>query len=190
MSLLDVQNLLARIFTDEDLRLRFLREPEKIGIENNLSASEIEQIRQILPEQINFFADSLFYKRLREVEKLLPLTRKAAGKEFEKYFREFANQFLPQTIKKHLEDAIRFGEFLQSKKIEPVWVKDLARFERARLSFNNSEKRFWREKFDFDVRAIIREISREGAKTQSDFPKRKTYAVWLRIGKRTKHFIY
>jgi hypothetical protein len=190
MSLLDVQNLLARIFTDEDLRLRFLSEPDKIGIENNLSAAEIEQIRQILPEQINFFADSLFYKRLHEVEKLLPLTRKALGTEFEKYFREFANQFLPQTIKKHLEDAIEFIEFLQSKKIEPVWAKDLARFEGARLSFNNSEKRILLKRFDFDIREIIKEISRQGAKAQSDFPGRKTYAVWLRIGKRVKHFIY
>src|SRR5215212_4518525 len=137
MSLLDVQNLLARIFTDEDLRLQFLLEPEKIGIENNLSAAEIEQIKQILPEQINFFADSLVYKRLREVEKLLPLTRKILEKEFGKYFREFANQFQPQAIKKHLEDAIEFGGFLQSKRIEPVWAKDLAKLVRARLSFNN-----------------------------------------------------
>ncbi|HEX8367030.1 MAG TPA: hypothetical protein VF604_00550 [Pyrinomonadaceae bacterium] len=190
MSLLDVQNLLARIFTDEDLRLQFLSEPEKTGAENNLNEAEIEQIKQILPEQINFFADSLFYKRLREVEKFLPLTRKVLNKEFEKYFREFANQFLPQTIKKHLEDAIEFGGFLQSKKIEPFWIKDLAKFEGSRLSFNNSKKRFLLKRFDFDIREILKEISREGAPAQSDFPKRKTYSVRLRIGARTKHFIY
>ena len=185
-----MQNLLARIFTDEDLRLRFLSEPEKTGAENNLSDEEIEQIKQVLPEQINFFADSLFHKRLHEVEKFLPLTRKALEKDFEKYFREFANQFLPRTIKKHLEDAAGFGEFLQSKEIKPFWAKDLARFEAARLSFNNSEKRFLLKRFDFDVREILKEISRAGAKAQGDFPKRKTFAVWMRIGGRTKHFIY
>jgi hypothetical protein len=190
MSLLDVQNLLARIFTDDDLRLRFLREPEKTGAENNLNEAEIEQIKQILPEQINFFADSLFYKRLHEVEKLLPLTRKALEKDFEKYFREFANQFLPRTIKKHLEDAVRFGEFLRTKKIEPVWARDLAKFECSRLSFNNSKKRFLLKRFDYDVREILKEISRAEAKTQREFPKRKTFAAWLRIGARTKHFIY
>jgi|SRR5215213_542430 len=190
MSLQDVQNLLARIFTDEDLRLRFLAEPEKTGAENNLSDAEIIQIKQLLPEQINFFADSLFYKRLREVEKFLPLTRKVLNKDFEKYFREFANQFQPQTIKKHLADAIEFAEFLQPKKIEPVWAKDLARFEQTRLSFNNSEKRFLLKRFDFDIREILKEISRAGAKARSDFPKRKTFAVWLRIGARAKHFIY
>lgn len=190
MSLRDVQNLLARIFTDEDLRLRFLSEPEKTGAENNLSDAEIRRIRQLLPEQINFFADSLFYKRLSEVEKFLPLTRKVLEKDFEKYFRAFANQFLPQTIKKHLEDAMEFGEFLQTKKIEPLWAKDLAKFEQTRLSFNNSAKRFLLKRFDFDVREIIKTLSRAGAKAESDFRKRKTFAVWLRLGKRTKHFIY
>jgi hypothetical protein len=189
MSLVDVQNLLARIFTDEDLRLRFLREPEKTGAENNLNEAEIEQIKQILPEQINFFARSLFHKRLHEVEKLLPLTRKVLEKDFEKYFREFANQFLPQTIKKHLEDAVGFGEYLRSKEIKPFWAKDLAKFEASRLSFNNSEKRFSLKQFDFDIREILKEISRAGANSQSDFPKRKTFAVWIRIGGRTKHFI-
>ena len=185
-----MQNLLARIFTDEDLRLRFLLDPEKTGAENNLNAAEIEQIKQILPAQINFFADSLFYKRLHEVQKLLPLTRKVLNEDFEKYFREFANQFLPQTIKKHLEDAVGFGGFLQSKEIKPLWIKDLAKLERSRLAFNNSEKRFLLKRFDFDIREILKEISREGAQAQSDFPKRKTFAVWLRAGKRTKHFIY
>jgi hypothetical protein len=189
MSLVDVQNLLARIFTDEDLRLRFLLEPEKTGAENNLNEAEIEQIKQILPEQINFFADSLFYKRLHEVEKLLPLTRKALEKDFEKYFREFANQFLPQTIKKHLEDAIGFGEFLQTRKIEPVWTRDLAKFECSRLAFNNSQKRFSLNRFDYDIREILKEISRAGAQAQKEFPKRKTFAVRFRIGERTKHFI-
>jgi hypothetical protein len=190
MSLRDVQNLLARIFTDEDLRLRFLREPEKTGAENNLNAAEIEQIRQLLPEQVNFFADSLFHKRLHEVEKLLPLTRKALERDFEKYFREFASRFLPQAIRKHLADALEFGDFLQSREIKPFWIKDLAKFERARLSFNNSEKRFLLKRFDFDIRKILKEISREGAKAQREFPRRKTFAVWLRIGGRMKHFIY
>ncbi|MDQ3799777.1 MAG: hypothetical protein M3384_10015 [Acidobacteriota bacterium] len=189
MSLRDVQNLLARIFTDEDLRLRFLREPEKTGAENNLNATEIEQIRQLLPEQVNFFADSLFHKRLHEVEKLLPLTRKALAKDFEKYFREFANRFLPRTIKKHLEDALGFADFLQSKEVEPVWIKDLAKFEQSRLAFNNSEKRFLLKRFDFDIREILKEISRAGAKPQSEFPKRRTFAAWLRLSGRVKHFI-
>ncbi len=113
MSLLEQQNFLAKVFTDENLRGKFLSEPMNIGKENNLSETEIEQIQQLLPEQIKFFADSLFYKRLHEVEKFLPLTRKVLDKKFEIHFREFANEFLPNTIKKHLEDAVEFSEYLR-----------------------------------------------------------------------------
>ena len=50
MSLQNQQDFLARIFTDENLRLNFLSAPEKIGAENNLSAAEIEDLQTILPE--------------------------------------------------------------------------------------------------------------------------------------------
>ncbi|MGI8641657.1 MAG: hypothetical protein ACR2MG_17145 [Pyrinomonadaceae bacterium] len=184
MSLLETQNFLAKVFTDEILRGKFLSEPLKIGKENDLSETEIEQIRQLLPEQIKFFADSLLYKRLHEVEKFLPLTRKMLDKDFEIYFREFANQFLPKTIKRHLEDAIKFCDFLQAR--ENGWLKDLIIFEQARLIFNGYGKRFLLRVFQYN----IKEICRRDAKAQSDFPKRKTFAVWLKIGRRNRHFIW
>jgi hypothetical protein len=190
MSLRDMQTFMARIFTDEDLRLRFLSEPEKVGRKHNLSATEIEQIKQILPEQIKSFADSLFYKRLHEVEKFLPLTRKSLREDFEKHFRAFSNRFLPQTIKKHLEDATGFAAFLQAEELNPNWAKDIAKFESSRLSFRNSAKWLLLKRFDFDIREIIKEISLESSSAQSDFRKRKTFAVWLRTGKRTKQFIF
>jgi hypothetical protein len=186
MSLLQQQNFLARLYTDENLRQRFLSEPEKIGSENDLTESEIAGLSAIIPEELNFFADSLRWKRLREVEKILPLTRKTLSENFEKYFREFSQSYNPTSVKKHLEDAIEFCSFLQNRKIEPVWAKDLAKFEQARLIFNSKAKDFLFRKFDFDVR----EISREGAKAQSEFPKRRTFAVWIRMGNKSKHFVW
>lgn len=189
MSLSEQQNFLARLYTDENLRCAFLREPEKIGAENDLSESEAAELAQIIPAELNFFADSLVWKRLREVEKFLPLARKVLDESFEKHFREFAQIYNPQSIKKHLEDALEFCSFLQKVEISPLWAKDLINFEQARLAFNSNEKNFVFRKFDFDIRKILREISREGAKPQSDFPKRRTFAVWLRFGNRTKYFI-
>jgi hypothetical protein len=186
MSLLEQQNFLARLYTDEDLRRSFLSEPEKIGAENDLSEREIAELASLVPAELDFFADSLVWKRLREAEKFLPLTKKALNKDFEKYFREFANQFLPKTIKKHLEDAIEFGAYLQTLETKPVWAKDLAKFERARLIFNSNTKNFVFERFEFDIRQIFV----GGAEASIDVPKRKTRAVWLRIGKRARHFIY
>jgi hypothetical protein len=191
MSLLEVQNFLARVFTDEELRREFLAAPEKVGAENNLSEAEILELQQMLPAQLNFFGDSLVYKRLREVEKLLPLTRKALGRrDFENLFREFAARFLPQTIKKHLEDAIQFAGFLEAKRIRPAWTNDLIGFERAKLIFHNSARRFLFKKFDCDVREIIKNVSHSDATpAENDFPKRKTLALWIRVGRKTRLFI-
>jgi hypothetical protein len=191
MSLTDLQNFLARLYTDENLRRDFLREPENCGAENNLSADEIAQIKQILPEQIEFFADSLVYKRLREVEKLLTLTRKAAGKnDFEKYFREFAGNFQPSSIKKHFEDAMEFAAFLAARKIEPLWIVDLAKFEAARLAFYHGGRRILIKKFAYDIREILKAVSNKEANSNKKFPRRQTFAVWFRAGGRVKHFIF
>jgi len=183
MSLLETQNFLARVYTDENLRREFLSAPERTGRENNLSEKEIIELAKILPAELNLFAESLFCKRLREVEKLLPLTKQVLAQEFEIYFREFAGGFLPATVKKHLEDAIQFAEFLQIK--EEGWTKDLAKFERAKLEFYGGGKRFILRVFDFD----IKEISRQDAEAPGEFKKKKTFAVWLRIGNKTHYFI-
>lgn len=184
MSLLQQQNFLARLYTDESLRKRFLSEPEKTGLENDLSESEIAGLVAIIPEELNFFADSLRWKRLREVEKILPLTRKALEEKFEEHFREFSKIYNPKSVKKHLEDAIEFCSFLQNRQIEPLWAKDLAKFEQAWLIFNSNAKDFLFRQFDFDVK----EISREGAKARSEYLKRKTFAIWIRVGNKAKYF--
>ncbi|MDQ3087309.1 MAG: hypothetical protein M3Q78_01780 [Acidobacteriota bacterium] len=186
MSLLEQQNFLAKVFTDEHLREKFLSEPVNIGKENNLSETEIEQIRQVLPEQIKFFADSLLHKRLHEAEKFLPLTRKVLGKKFETYFREFANEFLPNTIKKHLEDADKFCDYLQKK--ETAWEKDLITFEQARLIFNGYGKRFVFRKFRFDIKEILKNLH-QGAKRQN-VRKRMSFALWLKFGNKIYHSIW
>jgi len=184
MSLLEVQNFTARLYTDESLRREFFDAPQEIGKINNLSEKEIIELAAILPAELNLFADSLVYKRLREVEKLLPLTRKALAEDFEVYFREFAGGFLPATIKRHLADAIEFAEFLQSK--EKVWKRDLAKYERAKLEFYNCGNNFIFKVFDYD----IKEVFRKDADSQKDFKRKKTFAVWLRIGKFTRQFIW
>ena len=169
MSLLDVQNFLARIYTDENLRREFLSTPEKTGKANNLSEAEITELAEVFPDELNSFADSLFYKRLREVEKFLPLTKRILEKDFEKQFRIFANSYLPSTVKKHLEDAVEFCSYLQKNKSTSDIVKNTAKFEQAKLEFFGFEKRFIIKIFDYDI------------KTNH---KRKHLAVWLRIGKR------
>ena len=184
MGLQQQQNLLARLYTDADFRRAFLFEPEKIGAENDLTADEISEIAAIMPEELNFFADSLFQKRLREAEKFLPLTRNVLGGDFSKLFREFSRNFNPQSVKKHFEDALAFCRFLRDQTIADS-AKTAAKFEQAKLEFFGLEKRFAFCRLDFDVRKI--------SECEPDNPphipeKKKIIAVWLRIGRRIRHF--
>lgn len=183
MSLQQQQNFLARLYTDTNVRRAFLSEPEKIGAENDLNETEITELAEILPEELNFFAESLFWKRLREVEKMLPLSKEFLDEDFITLFREFSQNFNPTTVKKHLEDAIEFGKFLSQTDVSEI-ARNLATFERTKLEFFGYGKRFAVCRLNYH----IAEISRKGAKAKSDFPRRKTIAVWLKIGGKIKHF--
>lgn len=185
MSLIDMQNFLARIYTDEKLRREFATAPERIGKDNNLTDGEIAEISENFFEEINFFAESLFRKRLREAEKLLPLTKKILNGEFEKLFRQFSGAYKSQTIKKHLADAVEFCRFLQRIDSLSEIGKDAAKYEKAKISFFNYGERFVFCRLNFD----FRDISLEDSKTQSsDLNNKNKFAVWFRYGNKIKHF--
>ncbi len=186
MSLLKQQKFLAKLYTNEDFRKNFIAEPETVGRENGLDEKEIEDIVRIYPEEIESFAESLFYKRLREVETFLPLTKSLLRDDFEKLFREFINKFNPQTVKKHLEDAVEFAGFLQARELNPIWLKDILKLEQAKLEFNGLGKKFIFKKFDFD----IRNLRREDLENNLNLLRRKTFGIWFRIGKRHQHKIF
>ncbi|MEP6901269.1 MAG: hypothetical protein ABJA66_05935 [Actinomycetota bacterium] len=189
MSLQQQQNFLARLYTDAEFRRAFLSAPEKIGAENSLDKKEITEIAEILPEELNFFADSLFWKRLREVEKLLPLTKMILQNDFEVLFRAFSTTYNPQNVKKHLEDSFEFCNFIQKNSLIRV-AKSVAKFERARLIFNTEQKKIIFEHFDFDMKAILNDISKNPDQLNLVLNKKKTFVIWLRIGKNRKQFIW
>lgn len=182
MSLREQQNFLARLYTDANLRRAFTSEPEKIGAENCLNETEIAELAAVFPEELDFFAASLVWKRLREAKKFLPLTEKVLGADFEKLFRRFSQNYNPQTIKKHLEDALEFSKFLQTETVSEA-AKTAAKFERAKLEFFNGGKTLKICKLNYDIREIAHDFSPPALK------KKTKFAVWLRVGNRTRHFI-
>ena len=185
MSLFQQQNFLAKLYTDENLRSAFFSEPEKIGKEFFLNESEITEISEMLREEISFFSESLIVKRFREAEKFLPLVRISAGDDFQRLFREFAQLYNPQTVKKHLEDALEFCVFLQKHTSVSEISKNAAKYERAKLKFYNDKSPIAICFLRFDVR----KINNQTALTNGSDEKRKTkIAVWLRFGNKVKHF--
>jgi hypothetical protein len=184
MSLQEQQNLLAKLYTDADFRLAFLSQPKKKGAAYDLSESEIGEIARIMPEELNFFAESLFWKRLREVEKFLPATKKVLAEDFTGLFRVFSQNFNPQKVKKHFEDAHGFARFLQKQDISNL-ARSAAKFERAKLEFFGFEKLLVVCRLDCDVRHLL---SSDATKPKEINEGRKKIAVWLRTGKRVRHF--
>jgi hypothetical protein len=186
MSLKDFQNFLAKLYTSEEMRQRFIDRPFECGRENNLTDAQTREIIAIFAAEIEAFAESLVQKRLRETERFLPLTKKMLGAEFGNLFRVFIRDFTPQTVQKHLEDAFEFAKFLERKKIKPDWIGDVVKLELAGLEHNGYGKKLVVKRFDYDIR-VLRQYEPE---TETAPEKRNTYSIWLRFGRRHRHFVW
>lgn len=169
MSLLEQQNLLTRLYVDENLRRAFLSDPSAVAEPFGLSDAEIEEISSILPGEIDHFADSLMRKRMREVEKMLPLTRSALQESFETHFIGYT-AVTPSSLEiSRAEDVLEFCRYLEKEAKGPV--RDAARFEEAKHRFYSGKRHFLVRRFDHDVR-------------KGSLAPRRTYCLWIRIGTR------
>jgi hypothetical protein len=183
VSLLEQQKTLARLLTDPLFRERFLADPNLNGQSLGLSKAETDELVRVADRDLPMFAESLVWKRLKEVEKLLPLTGRIAGEGFRRLFFEFAPTFNSQAIRKHKEDAVHFCRFIEERHRDGP-LGDAARFERTRLTFFNEERRlaFCRSLYDLSTPA------RDNA--GSTRKGRTAVAVWIRPGKkRVFHFV-
>lgn len=137
MGLAQMQAALARLYTDNALRERFVAAPEAVGAEFGLSREEAQQLAEQCAPQIDRFAASLHSKRWNEIVKLFPLTHRVLGAGLLRFFRCYADTYVPQGIKKHREDAIAFAEFVGRtatlEEGEPWWALELLRYEKASL---------------------------------------------------------
>ena len=175
MGLLEQQNFLARIFTDEDLRSSFGEDPEETGTEYGLNSADVTALKGIIFADLDFFCDSLIGKRLREVRKMLPLTAQLMQNQFEHVFRIFADQFHSGSTNKHFADAVQFCRFLQSQSFENALFKDTAKFEKTKLEFFGSGK---------SAAFCLLQHNIFTAK------KRPCLVIWYRWGSRSRHVVW
>ena len=110
MSVLEVQQLLARLYTEPRLLEEYLADPD--GFAFKYATGEPEFLRQIDRTQLEFFAVSLRSKRAGEVKKLLPMTVQVLGDKFGDEFERYASTAIPSGEKKHLADSMAFCEHL------------------------------------------------------------------------------
>lgn len=186
MSLREQQDFMARLFTDEGLRRKFLADPDSVGLENGLNSTETDELKSVVPAELDLFADSLFWKRRNAVEKLLPLTRKELGNLFESNFRRFASDFVPITIKKHLEDASGFCRFLTHEDVGES-IREIARYEQAKIQFYFYGKSFVFRRLLIDVPACDGAMS---ATENFDFKRKTKYCLWFNIFNTRRRWIW
>lgn len=168
MSLLEQQNLLARLYLDESLRRAFLSDPTAVAEQFGLSDEETAEIALVVPEEMNTFAGSLLRKRIHEVEKMLPLTRAALQDSFESHFIKYADATPSSQEMTRIEDVLEFCRYLE--RAGSGAVRDAARFELAKIEFYSGKRNFIVRRFDHDIR--------HGRLTH-----RRTYSFWIRIGR-------
>ncbi len=182
MGLAETQKFLARLYTSAALRERFSADPLQVGKEFGLSADEAQQLGQTSARALDFFADTLLSKRLREVVKLMPLTHAELRQNFASYFKQYAAETpIPEGGKKHLEDALAFAEYLQNfRQDEQDWLMDLIRYEAGWLKASKPE-----------VRRVIRFFRYQVDKSLRPLPVGRSLAVWVRIFSRSRlrHYI-
>lgn len=183
MSLAAQQNFIARLITDERLRLSFADAPQQVGAEHGLRGNEISDINRTLGDDFEFFAKSLINKRLLDVKKLLPMTLQALRiDEFNKQFYEFAKSHMPT---KPFNDAVGFAYFLANAQTHQYWQREVAKLERARLFFNNRKQNLFFKVFRYDLDSL----GYLGDRTAE--PRKKlTIFLWIRYGKWVRRFAW
>jgi hypothetical protein len=185
MGLTEVQRLLARLYTDAELRERFFVEPGQVGEAFGLTTDEAYRLAQLSAQQVGRFAASLQRKRLNGVARLLPLTRRALGERFDELFQHHADAYLPVGRRKQREDALTFCAFLaraaREVELNPAWVLDVARYEAAKL--RSAEQPVTVCAMRHTVPVLMRG-SEEGALLS--LPVRPTLVVWLRFSRRSR----
>lgn len=134
MSSLDVQLILAQLYTDEAALGEFLADRDSFC--RSLAEKDRELLRQIDRRQLEFFAESLKSKRAREAENLLPMTRAAAGDSFHKEFRRYTRGAIAGGEKKHVADAMAFCKHLMKSSSADALTREAARFEAACFEMN------------------------------------------------------
>jgi len=179
MGLAEQQRLLARLYTDAAFRERFLADPRGQGETLGLAPTDVEQLSGLSPQQLGFFARSLYRKRLGEVRKLLPATRRALGPRFAALFQQFCDGYTPGGTKKHRDDALAFAAFLRREWSVPPWIVDLARYEAAWLRATAGECVVLACWFRYPVGAMVREVAEGNGLQPPD--KRPTLAFWFRL---------
>ena len=179
MALAQTQALLARLFTDDDLRREFFEAPIAVAMRFGLSMHDTERLAGIDRRETEVFAQSLIGKRALYARRALPLTARALGDRFDALFRQAIGGAAREATNR--SDAAALTAFLDRRaakcELEPPWVADLARFELAFIDAGRSGAALFFRAFDFDIASLAQALARGEEISPA---RRRTFGVWAR----------
>lgn len=179
MGLAQLQQALARLYTDHDLRARFLERGDNVALCQLLTEQQREQLSAISPQRVDDFAKCLIGKRRAHVRRLLPWTCDALQQQLFPLFFKHATTFQPKEVGRHRDDALAFVRFLRrhAPRVRPQWVTELARYEAAWIRARQSDGCCFAGIF----RHAPSDLMRAAQHTIDTTPLRPTLAIWLRM---------
>ncbi len=179
MSLAETQALLARLFTDDDLRREFFELPVAVAARFGLSAEDAQRLAALDRREMDAFAQSLIGKRALYARRALPLTARALGDQFDALVREAIGRRADDG--KRRSDAAALVAHLErrlaQRELAPVWIVDLARFELAFVEAGGSGPALILRRFHFDVASIANSLA---SGHDVSVVRRSAIGVWAR----------
>ena len=138
MSQRDFTTALTQLLSDSSLRHEFKVDPACVADRLVDHAEDKTALLAITPSQLEEQAEGLVRKRAGEVSKLLPETWRLLGSAASEKFIAFADTVpWPEGHRRHMIDAVAFGEWLEERD-----DASLVRHELHRCRFAMSDARF------------------------------------------------
>src|SRR5215211_5365762 len=166
MALSDIEQILTRLSSDEELRARFVENPFALGRELGLTPSGTRRLRREAAERYDSFATTPHERRFVQVNKLLPLTHRVLRGRFNMYFDRYVAEHGGLAIESLFGDVLRFAEYLEGQLRDDYlgsgWTLDLLRFEKARVKAADPNRRFVVAYFRHDISRLVRGVVRKG----------------------------
>jgi hypothetical protein len=182
MALSDIEQILTRLSSDEELRARFVENPFALGRELGLSPTRTRQLRREAAERFNSFAATPHEQRFVQVNKLLPLTHNVLRERFTHYFDRYVAEHGDVSVEHLFGDVLHFAEYLEEKLKEDYlgsgWTLDLLRFEKSRVKAADPNRRLVVQTFRHDISRLVRGVARKDA--PFEVIVRRSVAVWWR----------
>jgi hypothetical protein len=184
MALSDIEQILTRLSSDEELRARFVENPFALGRELGLTPSGTRRLRREAAERYNSFAATPHEQRFVQVNKLLPLSHRVLRERFTNYFDSYVVEHGAPAVSRLFGDVLLFAEYLEAKLKEDYlgsgWTLDLLRFEKARVKAADPKRRLVVQAFRHDISRLVRGIARKDKDAMLEVVVRRSVAVWWR----------